>query len=85
MAKPFLNASMFGVALGALVLATNAYSQNSPPVAQPTPSTNGASTNTFVSPAQPPAATIIQNSRNLQNTQQRPASTTTVTSPPAKP
>ena len=86
MTKQLIMAATLGVALGGALISSAAQSQNSPAVANPTPYTNGSSTTTFVAPAQPPAATIIQQSRALQQTPQKPAvSTTTATSPSAKP
>jgi hypothetical protein len=81
-----LKVAAFGIALGLLVI-VSAYAQNSPSVANPTPAAvPTTSTGTAIAPARPPAETIIQHTRQLQQTQQRPAvSTTTVPSPPAVP
>jgi hypothetical protein len=86
MSKQHIMAATFGIAFAVALISSAAQSQNSPAVANPTPYSNGSSTNTFVAPAQPPAATIIQQSRALQQTPQKPAvSTTTATSPSTKP
>ena len=50
-------------ALGVMFVPTVALSQNSPSVANPTTTPVQTSTGTYVGAAQPPASTIIQNTR----------------------